>query len=143
MTARLAKPGDEAYIIERAFTIGQLYSPEWAAEIAKSPNIIAVVDPPTGFFWVQLSRDPTVVSAGFDIAQDDAQVKALYKVALAEALGRWPQAVTLESRIRPDWCQPAAISRASIIAKMSLASTEADGTLVYRISRASLIKALK
>jgi hypothetical protein len=144
MTARLATLDDLAYVISIAATIGQRYSPEWAKELLTDKRYVVVVDPPTGYFFVACDTpDETLVRAGFDIAASDAQLKALYKAALAEALVRWPQATVLESRIRPDSCQAGAISRATTIAKMSLVSTEPDGTRVYRITKANLVKALK
>jgi hypothetical protein len=144
MTVRLATVADIAYIIERAATIGQRYSPEWAQELLTDKRYVVAVEPPSGYFWVQLSpTDPKLVVAGYAIADSDAQVKSLYMAALAEALKRWPAATTLESRIQPTSCQAEAVPRATVIAKMTLVTTEGDGTRVYRVSRANLVKVLK
>lgn len=141
--ARLAVITDLDYITERAATIGQLYSERWARELLTDKRCIVAVEPPTGYFWVQLSQDPTVVLAGFDIAEDDAQLIRLYKCALTEALKRWPQAAYLESHINPAWCQVAAPYRAGTIAKMVVVGTDLSGSQVYRVSRANVAKALK
>ena len=143
MTARLATEKDTDYIIARAATIRQLYSPEWAKEIVTSPNIIAVVDPPTGMFWAQLTDDPTVVLACITVAADAAQATALYKAAIAEALVRWPKLKTLRAQANPAWCTAPTVDWITSVAKMPTTGITADGSVVYEKPWAELVADLQ
>jgi len=142
MAVRLATLADLAYVIERATSIGQRYSEERVRELVTDARYITTVDRPTGLFWAELVT-PTLVLAGISVAADDVQIKALYKAALVEAGTRWPQATTLEARLRVDWCKPQVVPWVTAIAKMPLVSTEADGTRVYRMAWRDLLKALR
>jgi len=142
MTARLAKPKDAAYIDARLKSRQQVWAPEGIAQAIVSNRYIWVVDPPLGCFWATLDEtDPTLVHAGITISDGtDAQIKGLYKAALAEAAKRWLRADTLRALIDPTTCSADAQRGATTIVGMA-AKAQVDRWQVLEIKWADLLKA--